>query len=69
VHLRGHPSRTGRLALTVGAELTIEQDMDQVAKELGEELKSSAASYNVPLEVRRPARRPGDGDRCGWQTR
>ncbi|MDT7663536.1 MAG: hypothetical protein QOC67_1985 [Pseudonocardiales bacterium] len=49
VYVSTRPALAG-LALTVGAEMTLEQDMDQVATELGEEVKASAASYNVPLE-------------------
>jgi nucleotide-binding universal stress UspA family protein len=49
VYVATRPVLAG-LALTVGAEMSLEQDMDQVATELGEEIKASAASYNVPLE-------------------
>jgi len=38
------------LALTVGAEMNMESELDQVAADLGEELRASAESYHVPME-------------------
>jgi len=37
-------------ALTVGAEMNLESELDQVAADLGEELRVSAESYHVPME-------------------
>jgi len=49
IYVASRPALAG-LALTVGAEMAYEQDMDQVATELGDEVKAAAAGYNVPLE-------------------
>ena len=56
IYVATRPALAG-LALTVGTDMTLERDLDQVAAELGEELRDNAARYNVPLEY---VVRPGD---------